>query len=109
KEWKDVYVNEDLQQRPDIALTLYQVSAETGNKPKAVEGYIHYLWEADENREAGEGPDGDIAAAGTPSSQAASHYSQTCTISGLPKYDGQGDKITYYAVEEFMNDGASLG
>ena len=34
---------------------------------------------------------------------------QSCTIDGLPKYDVLGDEITYYAVEEFMNDGTSLG
>ena len=103
KEWNDVYVNEALQ-RPDIALTLYQVSKATNEKPVAVDGYIHYLWRA-----ATDGEGGSAFGLSNPTPLDASQYLQSCTIDGLPKYDRYGDEITYYAVEEFMNDGASLG
>ena len=102
KEWNDVYVNEALQ-RPDIALTLYQVSAETNEKPQPVEGYVHYLWQAASDEEE------PVFGTSGSTTLAASQYLQSCTIDGLPKYDVLGDEITYYAVEEFMNDGTSLG
>ncbi len=102
KEWNDVYVNEALQ-RPDIALALYQVSAETNEKPQPVEGYVHYLWQAASDEEE------PVFGTSGSTTLAASQYLQSCTIDGLPKYDVLGDEITYYAVEEFMNDGTSLG
>ena len=89
KEWRDSYVYETLSQRPDIYLILYEVSAETGGKPKAVEGYIHWLWSAAD-------------------SSSSTDYSQRCTIADLPKYDSLGDEITYYAAESMSADGASL-
>lgn len=88
KEWHDAYVNDTLKQRPDIYLTLWQVSG--NNEPKQVDGYVHFLWEA-----AGEG--GDATS------------NQKVTISDLPKYDSDGYEITYYATESMSADGTSLG
>ena len=82
KQWKDTYVNEQHNQRPDIYLTLYKVSEETGNKPVPVDGYVHFLWE---NAETVQGED--------------PNYWQKVTISGLDKYDELGDEIQYYAAE----------
>lgn len=88
KEWHDAYVNDTLKQRPDIYLTLWQVSGD--NEPKQVDGYVHFLWEA-----AGEGGDAT--------------NNQKVTISDLPKYDSDGYEITYYATESMSADGTSLG
>lgn len=88
KEWHDAYVNDTLKQRPDIYLTLWQVSG--NNEPKQVDGYVHFLWEA-----AGEGGDAT--------------NNQKVTISDLPKYDSDGYEITYYATESMSADGTSLG
>lgn len=41
KDWHDSYVSETLNQRPDIYLTLWQVSGT--NAPKTVDSYVHYL------------------------------------------------------------------
>ena len=82
KQWKDTYVNEQQNQRPDIYLTLYKVSGETGDKPVPVDGYVHFLWE---NAETVQGED--------------PNYWQKVTISGLDKYDELGDEIQYYATE----------
>lgn len=87
KEWKDVYVKATLNQRPDIYLTLYKVSQDTGGQPVQVDGYIDYLWTANDPNAV---------------------YSQTCDISGLPKYDSVGDEITYYATESMASTGELL-
>lgn len=91
KRWKDAYVYENLNQRPDIYLTLYQVSKETEDLPggyRKVDGYIEYSWSP-----VTEGESTD--------------YHQMCVISGLPKYDKFGDEITYYATEKMDADAAS--
>ena len=88
KEWHDNYVSETLNQRPDIYLTLWQVSGT--NAPKTVDGYVHYLWQPSQN-------DGDAS------------KNQKVVFSNLSKYDNQGYEITYYATESMSADGASLG
>ena len=82
KHWKDTYVNEEQNQRPDIYLTLYKVSEATDNKPVPVDGYVHFLWDNAEEV-TNEDPD----------------YWQKVTISNLDKYDELGDEIQYYATE----------
>ena len=88
KNWHDAYVNDTLKQRPDIYLTLWQVSGD--NDPKQVDGYTHFTWSA-----ADEGGDAT--------------NNQKVTITDLPKYDSDGYEITYYATETMSADGASLG
>ena len=88
KEWGDQYVSQVQNQRPDITLTLYQVSAATNYQPKTVEGYVHYRWQSDDNNQL---------------------YSQSCTLTGLPKYDKLGDEIVYYATETLLANATSLG
>ena len=88
KNWHDAYVNDTLKQRPDIYLTLWQVSGD--NDPKQVDGYTHFTWSA-----ADEGGDAT--------------NNQKVTITDLPKYDSDGYEITYYATETISADGASLG
>ncbi|MCI7730785.1 SpaA isopeptide-forming pilin-related protein [Enorma burkinafasonensis] len=100
KEWNDYYVNEgSAQQRPDIYLTLYRVTSENGYKPEQVDGYVNWLWQADEIDESNPGS----------SNLVASQYAQTCSISNLPKYDANGFEIIYYATEQMSSNGASLG
>ena len=89
KEWHDNYVSEELNQRPDIYLTLYRVSANQ-TEPEAVPGYIHANWSS---------LSGDDDAADE----------QKVTISDLPKYDPQGAEYVYYASESMSADGDSLG
>ena len=88
KNWHDAYVNDTLKQRPDIYLTLWQVSGD--NEPKQVDGYTHFTWSA-----ADEGGDAT--------------NNQKVTITDLPKYDSEGYEITYYATETMSADGTSLG
>lgn len=88
KEWHDSYVSETLNQRPDIYLTLWQISGK--NTPKTVDDYVHYLWQPSQD-------DGDAS------------KNQKVVFSNLPKYDNQGYEITYYATESMSADGASLG
>ena len=92
KSWHDTYVNDELNQRPDIYLTVYQVV--DGGAPQLVNRYLHLTWGP--AVETGEGA-GDAA------------YEQKVVISDLPKYDSEGREITYYAVEGMDADGASLG
>lgn len=100
KQWNDYYVNEgSAQQRPDIYLTLYRVTSENGYKPEQVDGYVNWLWQADEIDESNPGS----------SNLVASQYAQTCSISNLPKYDANGFEIIYYATEQMSSNGASLG
>ncbi|WP_146003691.1 SpaA isopeptide-forming pilin-related protein [Enorma phocaeensis] len=100
KQWNDYYVNEgSAQQRPDIYLTLYRVTSENGYKPEQVDGYVNWLWTADEEEATDPGS----------SNLAASQYAQTCSISNLPKYDANGFEIIYYATEQMASDGASMG
>ena len=98
KNWNDGYVNGTLNQRPDIYLTLYRVTVSRGegdtvvySAPEQVPGYINYTWQ---------GRDED----GSP------EYNQSCTIEGLPAYDGEGNAYIYYAQETMSvaDDGASL-
>lgn len=89
KEWHDNYVSEELNQRPDIYLTLYRTSANQ-TEPEAVPGYIHFNWSA-------LAEEGDAA------------NEQKVTISDLPKYDSKGAEYIYYASEAMSADGTSLG
>lgn len=89
KEWHDNYVSEELNQRPDIYLTLYRTSANQ-TEPEAVPGYIHFNWSALTE-------EGDAA------------NEQKVTISDLPKYDSKGAEYIYYASEAMSADGTSLG
>ena len=88
KMWYDNYVSQDLNQRPDIYLTLYRVSENYSN-PVAVPGYINFNWSAITE-------DGDAA------------NEQMVTISDLAEYDDKGAKYTYYASESMSADGTSL-
>lgn len=89
KEWHDNYVSEELNQRPDIYLTLYRTSANQ-TEPEAVPGYIHFNWSA-------LAEEGDAA------------NEQKVTISDLSKYDSKGAEYIYYASEAMSADGTSLG
>lgn len=89
KQWHDNYVSQELNQRPDIYLTLYRMSANQ-TTPEAVPGYIHFSWSAIAE---------EIDAANE----------QMVTISGLSKYDSQGAEYVYYASETMSADGTSLG
>lgn len=89
KQWHDNYVSQELNQRPDIHLTLYRVSANLA-EPEAVPGYVHFSWSA-------------MAESGDAGNE------QKVTISGLPKYDSQGAEYVYYASETMSADGTSLG
>ena len=94
KKWKDEYVNDEIDQRPDIYLTLYRVaSGKQGAKPEQVPGYVQYLWKAREE---------------DPSTN-ASEYEQKCTIDGLARFDSDGYEYAYYATEQMSSDGESLG
>ena len=95
KQWKDFYVNDELNQRPDIYLTLYRVTEEraadgsiTYSDPEQVPGYVHWLWQGTES----DNP----------------QYDQMSTISGLPAYDGEGRAYIYYASESMAADATSL-
>lgn len=88
KMWYDNYVSQDLNQRPDIYLTLYRVSENYSN-PVAVPGYINFNWSAITE-------DGDAA------------NEQMVTISDLAEYDDKGAEYTYYASESMSADGTSL-
>lgn len=88
KMWYDNYVSQDLNQRPDIYLTLYRVSENYPN-PVAVPGYINFNWSAIAE-------DGDAA------------NEQMVTISDLAEYDDKGAEYTYYASESMSADGTSL-
>ena len=89
KEWHDNYVSQELNQRPDISLTLYRVSANQPT-PEPVPGFINLSWSA-----LTEGADAS--------------NNQKATISGLPKYDSAGAEYVYYASETMSADGVSLG
>ncbi|WP_297155242.1 SpaA isopeptide-forming pilin-related protein [uncultured Ellagibacter sp.] len=86
--WYDGYVNEVLNQRPDVFLTLwrqvYQYDADgnlvmdaDGVHPRAtlekVTGYKNYSWESIDD------------------------YHSSATIRNLPRYDSHGKEIVYYA------------
>lgn len=85
KVWKDAYVHEMLNQRPDIHLTLYRMA---NGEFEQVEGYVHYVWSHTE------GENGE--------------YYQDCTIDGLPKYDDNGEEIKNYATEDMSADAEAL-
>lgn len=85
KVWKDAYVHEVLNQRPDIHLTLYRMTSD-GLDP--VDGYIHYVWSYTDGKNG--------------------EYYQDCTIDGLPKYDDNGEEIIYYASESMSADAEAL-
>ena len=87
KIWHDNYVSTTLNQRPDIYLTLYRMVE--GGQPEAVDGYVHFSWSS-------LAEDGDAA------------NEQKVTISGMPKYDTNGNEYIYYATEQMSADGASL-
>ena len=100
KIWNDRYVNDELNQRPDIYLTLYRVTRtvdaednEHFSDPEAVDGYIHWLWRGEGTDESG----------GTDAS-----YNQMATIEGLAKYDAEGNEYVYYATEDMAADGDAL-
>lgn len=100
KIWNDRYVNDELNQRPDIYLTLYRVTRtvdaednEHFSDPEAVDGYIRWLWQ-------GEGTD--------ESGGADASYNQMATIEGLAKYDAEGNEYVYYATEDMAADGDAL-
>lgn len=85
KVWKDAYVHEVLNQRPDIHLTLYRMA---NGKFEQVKGYVHYVWSHTEGKNG--------------------EYYQDCTIDGLPKYDDNGEEIMYYATESMSADAEAL-
>lgn len=87
KKWYDNYVSTTLNQRPDIYLTLYRMVE--GSQPQPVDGYVHFSWSA-------------LAEDGDASNE------QKVTISGMPKYDKNGNEYIYYATEQMSADGASL-
>lgn len=100
KIWNDRYVNDELNQRPDIYLTLYRVTRtvdaednEHFSQPEAVDGYIRWLWHGEGTDESG----------GTDAS-----YNQMATIEGLAKYDAEGNEYVYYATEDMAADGDAL-
>ena len=100
KIWNDRYVNDELNQRPDIYLTLYRVTRtvddggnEKFSQPEAVDGYIRWLWQGEGIDESG----------GTDAS-----YNQRATIEGLAKYDAEGNEYVYYATEDMAADGDAL-
>ena len=100
KIWNDRYVNDELNQRPDIYLTLYRVTRtvddggnEQFSQPEAVDGYIRWLWQGEGTDESG----------GTDAS-----YNQMATIEGLAKYDAEGNEYVYYATEDMAADGDAL-
>lgn len=100
KIWNDRYVNDELNQRPDIYLTLYRVTRtvddggyEKFSQPEAVDGYIRWLWHGEGTDESG----------GTDAS-----YNQMATIEGLAKYDAEGNEYVYYATEDMAADGDAL-
>ncbi|MBM6705574.1 Cna B-type domain-containing protein [Bifidobacterium pullorum subsp. saeculare] len=100
KIWNDRYVNDELNQRPDIYLTLYRVTRtvddggnEKFSQPEAVDGYIRWLWQGEGTDESG----------GTDAS-----YNQMATIEGLAKYDAEGNEYVYYATEDMAADGDAL-
>ena len=100
KIWNDRYVNDELNQRPDIYLTLYRVTRtvdaednEQFSPPEAVDGYIRWLWQGEGTDESG----------GTDAS-----YNQMATIEGLAKYDAEGNEYVYYATEDMAADGDAL-
>lgn len=84
--WYDTYVNETLNQRPDVYLTLcrtvydYSNLDADGNPAVSYEpfdDYEAYAWQTDsENRKS---------------------YNQKAVIKNLPKYDDHGREIFYYA------------
>ena len=98
KEWNDTYTYES-GSRPDIYLTLYRRGSD--GKLESVDGYVHFLWEP--NEEAAQDHQG-----GT-SSNLAAQYDQICKITGLQKYDESGYEYEYFASETMSSDGTSLG
>ena len=85
-------MNEEQKQRPDIYLTLYEISADNDTDtvsgkliPEKVDGYVNVQWSrvADDEKD----PAYDT------------NYWQKATFSGLPRYDSVGDEIQYYAQE----------
>ncbi|WP_407417374.1 SpaA isopeptide-forming pilin-related protein, partial [Paratractidigestivibacter faecalis] len=91
--WYDAYVKEELNQRPDIYLTVYRtvyLYDEDGNPvynsdgspaftTEVVTGYENYKWRPN----AEEGKD--------------ARYNEYAVIGDLPKYDEHGREIVYYA------------
>lgn len=111
KLWHDQYVNDELNQRPDIYLTLYRITRivnadgtvtyEVPRYPEGdpnagdmipVDGFVHWLWE-------GTGED---------EGEADASYSQQAVIEGLPKYDAEGNEYIYYASESMAANGEDL-
>ena len=102
--WYDDYVKSELGQRPDLFLTVYKtvydynsdgsLKTDVDGKPvvlryDAVTGYENYRWRA------------------TSSETSAGVTNEQATIKSLPKYDGHGKEIFYYAVAS-LNVSASV-
>ena len=88
KTWIDQYVYRILNKRPDIYLTLYRLNNDS-NTLEEVTPYKDRIWtELDEATYA--------------------EYQWSCHFSNLPKYDGEGREIFYYATERMAADGANF-
>ncbi len=102
--WYDDYVKSELGQRPDLFLTVYKtvydyntdgsLKTDADGKPvvlryDVVTGYENYRWRA------------------TSSETSAGVTNEQATIKNLPKYDGHGKEIFYYAVAS-LNVSASV-
>ena len=106
KQWNDTYAF-DSGKRPDLYLTLYQLTGDN-----LITEYREYHWDKSLQTEEGEGGQQgqgeeteEPSQEGGTETQAQDNYYWTCIFNNLPKYDEDGNEIFYYAVENLaVND-----
>ncbi len=106
KQWNDTYAF-DSGKRPDLYLTLYQLTGDN-----LITEYREYHWDKSLQTEEGEGGQQgqgeeteESPQEGGTETQAQDNYYWTCIFNNLPKYDEDGNEIFYYAVENLaVND-----
>lgn len=106
KQWNDTYAF-DSGKRPDLYLTLYQLTGDN-----LITEYREYHWDKSLQTEEGEGGQQgqgeeteEPPQEGGTETQAQDNYYWTCIFENLPKYDEDGNEIFYYAVENLaVND-----
>ena len=106
KQWNDTYAF-DSGKRPDLYLTLYQLTGDN-----LITEYREYHWDKSLQAEEGEGGQQgqgeeteEPPQEGGTETQAQDNYYWTCIFNNLPKYDEDGNEIFYYAVENLaVND-----
>ena len=100
KQWNDTYAF-DSGKRPDLYLTLYQLTGDN-----LITEYREYHWDKSLQTEEGEGGQQgqgeeteEPPQEGGTETQAQDNYYWICIFENLPKYDEDGNEIFYYAVE----------